>query len=400
MIFKTYKMEEALESLIDYRGKTPQKSDEGIMTLSAKSVRDGYIDYSQCYYISQEEYDRFMVRGFPKIGDVLMTTEAPLGVTARLDRDDVALAQRLLTLRGKRGVLDTGYLYYYLRSPLGQTKLLERQTGTTVTGIKQAEFRKIEIDLPSVDIQRKVASFLETIDEKIIANKKINKNLYEQLYLSFKQDYLEVCSNHPEWVSLTLEDLTDKFATGLNPRKNFVLGHGKNYYVTIKNMLNNRIYLNDKCDKVDDDALEKINKRSDLKPGDLLFSGIGTIGRTYLIDKPATNWNISESVFTIRPSSSVSSEFLFLLLLSDEMQGYAISNSSGSVQKGIRMADLKKYRVMCPSSNYMETLTSRWRPMISLIKQNEDESDFLAVLRDTLLPKLMSGELDISSVVV
>ena len=177
MIFKTYKMEEALESLIDYRGKTPQKSDEGIMTLSAKSVRDGYIDYSQCYYISQEEYDRFMVRGFPKIGDVLMTTEAPLGVTARLDRDDVALAQRLLTLRGKRGVLDTGYLYYYLRSPLGQTKLLERQTGTTVTGIKQAEFRKIEIDLPSVDIQRKVASFLETIDEKIIANKKINKNL-------------------------------------------------------------------------------------------------------------------------------------------------------------------------------------------------------------------------------
>ena len=170
-------MEDALESIIDYRGKTPQKSDEGIMTLSAKSVRDGYIDYSQCYFISREEYSRFMVRGFPKVGDVLLTTEAPLGVTARLDRNDVALAQRLLTLRGKSDVLDTGYLYCYLRSPIGQAKLKARQTGTTVTGIKQAEFRKIEIDLPTIDIQRKVAGVFETIDKKISVNKEINKNL-------------------------------------------------------------------------------------------------------------------------------------------------------------------------------------------------------------------------------
>lgn len=176
MNFRTYRMEDALDSIIDYRGKTPKKSDEGIMTLSAKSVRDGYIDYSQCYFISREEYDRFMVRGFPQVGDVLMTTEAPLGVTARLDRDDVALAQRLLTLRGKDGILDTGYLYYYLRSSVGQVKLRERQTGTTVTGIKQAEFRKIEIDLPDIETQRKTASVLEAVDKKIATNKEINEN--------------------------------------------------------------------------------------------------------------------------------------------------------------------------------------------------------------------------------
>ena len=177
MNFKTYKMEDALESLIDYRGKTPHKSESGIMTLSAKSVRDGYIDYSQCYFISEEEYNRFMVRGFPKIGDVLLTTEAPLGVTARLDRDDVALAQRLLTLRGKEDVLDTGYLYYYLRSSTGQAKLKERQTGTTVTGIKQAEFRKIEIEVPDVAEQRKIVIILEDIDNKIQINKRVNENL-------------------------------------------------------------------------------------------------------------------------------------------------------------------------------------------------------------------------------
>ena len=177
MKFKKYIMEEALEYILDYRGKTPKKSDKGILTLSAKSVRDGYIDYSQCYHISDEEYARFMIRGFPQVGDVVMTTEAPLGVTSKLDRNDIALAQRLLTFRGKDGVLDTGYLYYYLRSPIGQGKLKERQTGTTVTGIKQAEFRKIEIDLPPIEIQQKIASLLAPIDDKIYLNKKINKNL-------------------------------------------------------------------------------------------------------------------------------------------------------------------------------------------------------------------------------
>lgn len=117
MKYKEYLMEDILDAIIDYRGKTPQKAANGIPTLSAKSVKNNRIDYSECYYISQEEYKRFMVRGFPQVGDVLMTTEAPLGVVARLDRDDVALAQRLLTLRGKPGILNNDYLLYLLQSP-------------------------------------------------------------------------------------------------------------------------------------------------------------------------------------------------------------------------------------------------------------------------------------------
>ena len=108
--WKEVNLVDCLESLIDYRGKTPKKSDDGILTLSAKSVKMGYIDYNQAYFISQETYDKFMVRGFPKKGDVLMTTEAPLGCIARLDRDDVSVAQRLLTLRGKEGILNNDYL--------------------------------------------------------------------------------------------------------------------------------------------------------------------------------------------------------------------------------------------------------------------------------------------------
>lgn len=177
MKFKTIKIEDALDALIDYRGKTPKKSEVGIMTLSAKSVKNNYIDYSQCYYISEEEYKRFMVRGFPKKGDILLTTEAPLGMVARLERDDVAMAQRLLTLRGKKGVLDNDYLLYYLQSPVGQFSLKARGTGTTVTGIKQAEFRKMEIKVPGYKIQKKIASVLRSIDKKIELNIAIKRKL-------------------------------------------------------------------------------------------------------------------------------------------------------------------------------------------------------------------------------
>ena len=216
------------------------------------------------------------------------------------------------------------------------------------------------------------------------------KRLYKELYL-----------NNPyynTWESMTLNEVTCKFATGLNPRKNFVLGQGNNYYVTIKNMPNNQVILDDKCDKVDDEALIKINKRSDLKVGDLLFSGIGTIGRTYLIKSKPTNWNISESVFTIRPNDKISSEFLYLLLLDSDMQNYAVSKASGSVQKGIRMADLKLYKLKVPGKEWMDTFTNTISPLIDKIYLNYEMNEKLCRLRDTLLPKLMNGEIDLDNI--
>lgn len=105
MTFEKLIMEDALDAIIDYRGRTPEKSQIGIPTLSAKSVKNGQIDYSECYYISPEEYKKFMTRGFPQKGDILLTTEAPLGMVAKLDRTDVAVTQRLLICEVRKGFL-------------------------------------------------------------------------------------------------------------------------------------------------------------------------------------------------------------------------------------------------------------------------------------------------------
>ena len=187
---------------------------------------------------------------------------------------------------------------------------------------------------------------------------------------------------------VSLNDVCIRFATGLNPRTNFKLGQGTNFYVTIKNFETGRLYLDDRCDMVDNEAIIKINNRSDLQKGDVLFSGIGTIGRTYLIPETPENWNISESVFTIRPSNSISSEFLYLLLCDNDMQTYAKDNASGSVQKGIRMADIKSYKFNLPSLDDIEEFTSKVKPLFEIILKIEDEINIINNLKQQYLKKL------------
>lgn len=294
---------------------------------------------------------------------------------------------------------DERYVFYFLtqESITKSLHALAEQSVSTYPSIKADDIGDIEIDIPPLETQKKISKLVSSIDEKIKLNKEINDNLLNQLKALFKHDYLENNDNKA-WKNVEFGSIVSKFATGLNPRKNFVLGHGENYYVTIKNMGDNRIYLDDKCDKVDDEAIIKINARSDLKQGDFLFSGIGTIGRVYYIDKTPENWNISESVFTIRPNNTVSSEFMYLLLLSDELQNYVQQHAQGSAQKGIRMADFKKYKLLLPNIEKMEELSDMWRPLINQSKLLDEENNRLASIRDSLLPKLMSGEIDVDSI--
>ncbi|MDD2627265.1 MAG: restriction endonuclease subunit S [Clostridia bacterium] len=287
------------------------------------------------------------------------------------------------------------YLYYYFK---GKKEFLKSIAGgSTMPILSKTLFSDIIIDLPDKEEQDKIVNVLKYIDEKIEINNQINDNLYNILKRLYKELYLNN-NDIIKWKDITLDEATSKFATGLNPRKNFVLGQGSNYYVTIKNMQNNQVILDDKCDKVDDEAIIKINKRSDLQKGDLLFSGIGTIGRVYLIDETPTNWNVSESVFTIRPNELISSEFLYLLLLSSDMQKYSVSLASGSVQKGIRMADFKKYKFKLPPSEFMIDFTNEVKIIIEKIYINNKQNNTLTQLRDTLLPKLMNGKIDLNKI--
>lgn len=323
------------------------------------------------------------------------------------DTKDYIASTKLMVIRANKGV-NPKYLYQILRNntTINTLQMLAESRSGTFPQITFSELSNIEIDVPSEENQDLIVTILSSLDAKIETNNKLNEKLEEMAQAIFKSWFVDFepfkdkpfheteLGMIPEgWEVVSLDELTSKFGTGLNPRKNFVLGHGNNYYVTIKNMNNNRIYLDDKCDKVDDEALLKINARSKLKKGDLLFSGIGTIGRVAMVNEEPQNWNTSESVFNMHPSELCTSEFLYVLLLSDVFQKFVKMNALGAVQQGIRIASLKSYTIAIPEKKVMLSFCSIIKPIVDYIQSNNEENDRLASLRDTLLPRLMSGEL-------
>lgn len=159
---------QCMEKIIDYRGKTPQKTDCGIPLITAKLIKNGKI-LTPNEFISPYFYDQWMSRGFPEKGDVIFTTEGPLGEVAQIVTDEkIALAQRVLTLRGNPEVIDNTFLAYELRSKFIEKQLNQLSTGSTVKGIRQSEFRKINIFIPPLVYQKKFLLIAKNIENSQI----------------------------------------------------------------------------------------------------------------------------------------------------------------------------------------------------------------------------------------
>ena len=382
MKFNTMKMEDALDALIDYRGKTPQKSKTGIMTLSAKSVKNNHIDYSQCYFISEEEYEKFMVRGFPKKGDILLTTEAPLGLVARLDRNDVAIAQRLLTLRGKENVLDNDYLLYYLQSPIGQASLKARETGTTVTGIKQAEFRKIEIEIPDYEVQKKVSGILRVIDQKIELNNAINNNLEQQAQAIYQRMFIDNASS--DWEEGTLSDIAD-ITMGQSPSGSSYNEDG-----------NGTIFFQGRAEfgfRFPTVRLYTTEPKRMACTNDTLMSVRAPVGD---LNVAHTDCCIGRGLAAIHSKNNHQSFVLYTMFsLKKQLD---VFNGEGTVFGSINRISLNDMPLIIPSSDKLDEFEALVAPMDAAIRNNYDEICRLEQLRDSLLPKLMSGELDVSDI--
>lgn len=163
---------------VDYRGKTPCKTESGIFLVTAKNVKAGYIDYAcSKEYISENDYEEVMHRGKPEIGDVLITTEAPCGNVAQVNKPNIALAQRIIKYRGHNKVVDNTYLKHYLLSPFFQSILNEKSSGGTVQGIKGSVLHQQLISYPNYEEQQKVGTYFDNLDNLITLHQRELDNL-------------------------------------------------------------------------------------------------------------------------------------------------------------------------------------------------------------------------------
>ena len=151
-------------NFVDYRGKTPHKISEGVFLITASNIKNGYMDYTRKEYISKEEYETRKCRGVTHKGDLLFTTEAPLGNTAICDLDECSCGQRIITFQEyEANTIIPKLFMYFILSPSFQKQLLDNCTGTTAKGIKAEKLKHLLIPFPPLAEQKRIVQKLEEI---------------------------------------------------------------------------------------------------------------------------------------------------------------------------------------------------------------------------------------------
>lgn len=176
----------------------------------------------------------------------------------------------------------------------------------------------------------------------------------------------------------SFKELVIDSRTGLNPRKNFTLGNGENYYITIKDIHEGKIVITDKTDKIDDEAIALIKKRSRIKKGDILFASIGRIGETAIVHDKDDTWDVNESVFVFTINSDIiDAKYFCILFQSNPVRNQLERDSSGSTFKSIKMNQLEKMTFNIP---HLDTQRK--------IVENLDKVTHLIDLCNTILDRL------------
>lgn len=353
-----------VDEFIDYRGKTPKKTGFGVPLVTAKIIKNGRV-LEPNEFIAEEDYKAWMRRGYPKINDVVLTTEAPLGEVALLKNDNVALAQRIITMRGKKEELDNKFLKYYLQSDEGQYRLQSRASGTTVVGIKSSVLKQMPISAPQYIEQKAIAEVLSGLDDKIDLLHRQNQTLESLAETLFRQWFIIEASE--DWEPYELGDVVN-------------IRYGKN-----------------------------LPTSQLIESGYPVFGGNGQIGwhSKYLYEEPqvlvSCRGEASGKVNITYPYSFVTNNSLILEIPKDScltfewLKYYAFSfnfrdYTSGSAQPQITIDGLRIANITIPDEDLIAAFTDKVRPIEEKLERNRLQIRTLETLRDTLLPKLMSGD--------
>ena len=175
-------------------------------------------------------------------------------------------------------------------------------------------------------------------------------------------------------VQKSFDEIVQFARTGLNPRKNFQLGNGSNKYITIKNIHNNTLVVDENTDVVDDDAIKLIHKRSQIKKGDILFCSIGRMGDMYIIEDDPVGWDINESVFAFTLDTNIiRQKYFYYIFKNQNTLDYLGKNSSGSTFKSIKMNQLKKMAFNLPSLEEQDLIVGTLDKVSSIIEARNNE---------------------------
>jgi type I restriction enzyme S subunit len=391
--WKTVKLGEVCELVIDHRGKTPKKlggdwAKEGYRALSAKSVKTRQIvNEESIHLVSQEMYSRWMKEEIQR-GDILVTSEAPYGEVFYWNSDEkIVLSQRLFGLRIKQG-FDSGFVAQYMTSAIFRKEMDARATGTTVFGLRQPELLDCPISLPPLPTQRKIAAVLGALDDKIENNRKICANLEAQAQALFKSWFVDF---EPWGGSGFKNSEIGKIPVGWSV---FKLGD----------------FLPIKTGKKDANVADTQGKypffscsQNVLWTDDYSFDGRAILvagNGDFNVKRCDGKFEAYQRTYVLMPYKEFLAGWLYYVVKYN-LEKITMS-AQGSVIKFITKGHLEDFKFAAPSivEEKENEDTRIFNEINSVIDSRIEENYRLVELRDALLPKLMSGELDVDDVEV
>ena len=410
--WKEYTVADVISTVIDYRGKTPKKlggdwSDSGYRALSAKNIKTGKIvQPDSIRYVAEDMYRCWMKEEVQK-EDILITSEAPFGQIYYWDSDEkIVLSQRLFAVRINQQFYPK-YIYFYMTSSFFQAELDGRATGTTVVGLRQPELLKCKIFAPDYQEQKRMADTLWCLEEKINNNEAINNNLEQQAQAIFKEWFIDNPENE-NWSNGTFSELIQSTLSG-DWGKEAPTGNNTEKVYCVRGADIPEVRAGNNGKMPTRYILPKNYASKKLTAGDIVVEISGgsptqSTGRCTAISESLLNRYDSGMVCTnfcraIKPLSGYSM-FIYYYWQYLYDKGVFFSYENGTT--GIKNLDISGFLgtepIIIPPKEKVLAFDDYCQTVFDRIFANGKESEQLSQLRDTLLPKLMSGELDVSDI--
>lgn len=393
--WKTYRAENFCLAVTDGTHDSPKPQAEGRYLITSKHLKPTEIDFSSANKISEEDYQKIIQRSKVEQYDILFSMIGTIGNIHRVTMPTIDFAVKNMGIFKMGGDADKSlWMYYWLQSPIAKEYIQSRITGSTQGYLTLGNLRDFPVSAPPLEEQRRIAGILGVIDDKIENNRRINANLESQAQALFEN----LMSNSNLEYKL-IADIDHIIETGRRPKGGVANITSGVPSIGAENIKGLGKYDYSKTKYVTDDFAETMKKgvikgyelliyKDGGKPG-YFIPNFSIFGEGY----PYDDMTLNEHVFLLNFGNKGYNFFAYFFMQTEEVMKYLNAQGSKAAIPGINRNDVESIFIPTTDNKEVKEFCDIVEPIITTILVNSKESSRLAILRDTLLPKLMNGEI-------
>ena len=379
-----------------YGGQIPWITPKDLSTLNGRFIEKGERN------ITEKGLSSCSAQLLPQ-GSILFTSRAPIGYVA-IAKNPITTNQGFKSIVPNEKVNNI-FLYYLM--VYNKSNIEAMGSGTTFKEVSGSTMKKVEIRIPNIDVQKRIASILASLDDKIELNRRINDNLEEQAKALFKSWFVDFepfkggkfvdskLGPIPEGWSIGKVNDVVQILSGFAFKSETFVQSGPYRLITIKGVQDG--YLDISGASYISKVPLKMPAYCNLEIGDILLSLTGNVGRVCIVDRP--NLLLNQRVAKLQPRRDKQDLlFVYILFRQDTFKNHLLQIARGTAQLNLSPVETREISIILPPANVLLEFSKIGQYLFDKIALSNQETLRLSALRDTLLPKLMSGELSVEEV--